>query len=151
MDKVVLSLGWTTYWNKDSKEGYTKQYMDAMETIFKEHKLNTTDYKDISVNFPIRAPYALKSQDVLKSFYNNMTKTNTVTFTVQSQKGDIVDANELKKFIESYGIEKIYIDLHDELREKLNLSSGKGNGASTIVQFGLLNLITMLVVTILRN
>lgn len=144
MDNVVLSIGWST---TQSEDVYKKKHIEAMEKILTDNKLNTTDYKDMSINFPIHAVHALKSQDVLKSFYDNVKKTNAVAYTVRSRIGDIVDAEELKKFIKSYGIENIYIDLHDELQNKLNL----GNGASTLVQFGLLNLITLFVVAIFRH
>lgn len=158
LDNVVLSLGWSTEWKVNSTAVYEKQYMDAMEAILKNNNLNANDYKDFPINFPIRAPFALNSQDALKSFYDNLTKTNAATFTVQSEAGDAVDVEELKKFITTYGVEHIYIDLSDEVMKRLNLGDdgkggkgGSGGGASTIVQYGLLNLITFTVIAFLRN
>jgi len=147
LDNIILSIGWKTIPMKDPKEGYTNEHTKAMEDILKNSKITTPEYKDVSLNFPINAFYAVKSKDILRTFYDIVKNTNPVTFTVRSQKDDKVDAKELEAFIKSYGTEHIYMDLPDDLRNQINLS----NGASSLVQFGLLNLITLAVVTIFRS
>lgn len=146
LDNVVLSLGWSTIWDSNSKDVYTKQHTVGMESILSYTELDTPDYKELPINFPINAAYALKSQDVLKSFYDRVKKTNAVSYTLQSNKGDEVVIADLKKFIQSYGIENIYIDLSKDISSELNLS----NSASAMLQFSLLNLITLFVVVLLR-
>lgn len=81
MHNVVLSLGWKTFWYKESAEIYNKRNTDAMEKVLSDNHLNTIDYKDLTINFPINAGYALKSQDALKKFYENVKRTNSVAYT----------------------------------------------------------------------
>lgn len=147
MCNLVLSIGWKTIWDKKSNQTYKKENADQMMNVLRQNKINTFNFKDVAINFPIHAGYALKSRDVLKSFYDLVKQTNPVTYTVWSEKGDDVNATDLKNFIVSYGMENVYIDLHDDLRKKLNLS----NGASSLIQFGLLNFVTFIIVTIFRN
>lgn len=146
--KFVLSVGWTadakpTY----SEEGYSIPHMEAMAEVVGKTLLVASDARAMAINFPIHAVHALQSQDLLEVLYSGVKKTNPVTFTIQAAEGDDVDAMELQNFIKSYGVGNIYMDLPDELRNKLNL----GNGASSLVRFGLLNLITLAVVTVFHN
>lgn len=144
MDKVVLSIGWTT--NRDTPNSvYTEAHTNAMADVIKNNKLDKIP--DLAINLPIRAAFAVKSRKVLKELYENVKKTKPITYTVWSKNEDKVNATELQQFINSYGVENIYIDLPDELRKKLNL----GNGASSLVQFGLLNLIMLIVAHFFRN
>lgn len=144
MEKVILSLGWTTSREK-SNSVYTEAHTNAMADVIKDNKLDKLH--ELPLNFPIRAAFALKSRDVLKKFYDHLKKTNPVTFTVWSRNEDKVNATELQGFIRSYGVENIYIDLPDDLREKLNLDSG----ASSLVQFGLLNMIMLIIAHFFQN
>lgn len=144
MDKIVLSIGWTT--NRElSNSVYTEAHTNAMADIIKDNKLDKLH--DLAINFPIRATFALRSRDVLKKFYEHVKKTNPVTYTVWSRNEDKVNATELQQFIHSYGVENVYIDLPDDLRKKLNLD----NSASSLVQFGLLNLIMVIIAHFFRN
>lgn len=145
---VVLSVGWTenvrpTY----SEGGYSISQVQAMAEIIAKTAIFASDFVPMAINFPIHAVYALKSQNLLIELYNGAKEINPVTFTVYAAKGDDVNAMELQKFIKSYGVENIYMDLPDELRNKLNL----GNSASSLVRFGLLNLITLAIVTVFHN
>lgn len=145
MNNAVLSIGWNTVWRPNWEEAYSASNINDMEQVIRSNTLINDNSKPMTVNFPIRAVYALKSQNALNNFYKSVKRNNpsaTVTYTVWSKNGDTVNAAELQKFIKSYGIENIYIDLPDDLRGKLNL----GNGASSLVQFGLLNLITLLMI-----
>lgn len=148
MVNVVLSMGWKTVTKADSKEVYTSAHTKAMEDLLKNTKINSPDYKDVPLNFAINAFYALNSKDVLNKFYEGAKKANPVTFTVVVKKDEKVDPKELEKFIQLYGIDHIYMDVPDDLRKQINLTT---NGASSLVQFGLLNLITLAIVTIFRS
>lgn len=151
LDNVVLSLGWKTITQESAKDGYTAEHIKAMEEILKNSKINTPDYKEVSLNFPISAFYAIKSQDNLKKFYDGAKNANPITFTIRSQKEDKVEAKEVEAFVKSYGVEHIYMDLPDDLRKQINLGENKGNGTSSLVQFGLFNLIALAVATIFRS
>lgn len=144
MEKVILSIGWTTG-RDDSNVVYTGADKNAMIDIITDNKLDKIH--DLAINFPIRAALAVKSQNALKELFNEVKKTNPVTYTVWSKNEDKVNATDLQHFINSYGVENIYIDLPDDLRRKLNL----GNGASSLVQFGLLNLIMLIIAHFIRN
>lgn len=148
MHNVVLSIGWKT--NSPGKEGeeYTKKNIEDMEKILKESQIQSDDNKDITINFPIHAIYAIKGKEVLKEFYGKI-KPNPVTYTIRSMEGDKVNATELREFIVSYGVDHVYIDLPENLERDVKLPLP--NGASSIVQFGLLNVITLVVVAIFRN
>lgn len=139
MDNVVLSVGWTT--NRDKANTvYTGAHTNAMADVIKDNKLDKIP--NFAINFPIRAVYAVKSRSVLKQLYDHVKEKNPVTYTVWSKNEDKVNVTELQQFIESYGVENIYIDLPDDLRKKLNLS----NGAASLVQFGFLNLIILIII-----
>lgn len=141
----VLSLGWTTDKSEELNENYTDEHTEAMTKIIEEHQLHTLT--KLPLNFDIRAAIAARSQTTLKNFYEKVKKTNLATYTVWSKEDDEVDTNELKNFVKSVGIENVYLVLTDDLRSKLNL----GNRASSLIQFGLLNLATLVIVTIFRN
>lgn len=140
MEKVVLSVGWTTS-RENSNAVYTAAHTNAMADVIKDNR-----YRG-AVNFPIRAAFAVKSQSVLKQLYDLIKLTNPVTYTVWSKNEDKVNATELQSFILSYGVENVYIDLPNDLRNKLNLA----NGASSLTQFGLLNLIMLIIGHFIRN
>lgn len=146
MNNVVLSIGWTTGRPKYHSEEYSSSNIEDMGEVIKNTTLINVNSKAVDVNFPIRAIYALKNQDILHNFYYSVKRNNprsTITYTVWSEKADTIDAAKLQKFIKYYGVENIYIDLPNDLRKKLNL----GNGASSLVQFGLLNfIITVLII-----
>lgn len=144
MDKVVLSVGWTTN-RENSNSVYTSAHTNAMADVIKDNKLDKIP--NLAVNFPVRAAFAVKSQAALKQLYDLIKTTNPVTYTVWSKNEDKVNATELQTFIKSYGVENIYTDLPDDLRKKLNLA----NGASSLVQFGLLNLIMLIIGRFVRN
>lgn len=141
-----MSLGWATDFAKDPKEGYTEEHTKEMNEIVNKH---VQPKMPESLNFPIRALYAVQNQTVLKNFYNNI-KTNynpKVTYTIWSAEGDDFDGKKVTEFVKLIGLENVYLSLKDDLLKKMNL----GNGASSLVQFGLLNLATLVIVTIFRN
>lgn len=144
MEKVVLCVGWTSS-RENSNAVYTAAHTNAMADVIKDNKLDKIP--NFEVNFPIRAAVAVKSQSVLKQLYDLIKLTNPVTYTVFSKNEDKVNTTELQAFIKSYGVENVYIDVPNDLRKKLNLA----NGASSLIQFGLLNLIMLIIGHFFRN
>lgn len=146
-DKCVLSLGSTTADLKEPKEGYTEVHTKRMKEFVVDNVKKNTD--DVVVNFPLRSSYIQKSTTILKSFYDDVTKVHPkITFSIWSAKEDNFDAAEVQNFVKTIGVGNVHLILSDDSRKKLNLGT---NGASGLVQFGLLNLITLVVVTIFRN
>lgn len=92
------------------------------------------------ITFPIRAIIAVNSQDQLKRLMDEVSKKyKKTTFTVWSAVDDKVDSTQLETFIKSFGTDKVYVDVPEVLLEKINL----GNGATSLVQFGLFNMIAL--------
>lgn len=78
------------------------------------------------VTYPVRAGLAANDIDVIKSLLNNTTFTRA-TLTIWSSEDDPVDAVKLSKLIEDVGVDRVYVDVPEDLKNRLNLS-----GASTI-------------------
>lgn len=144
MEKVVLSVGWTTN-RENSNAVYTSAHTNAMADVIKDNKIDKIP--NFAVNFPIRAAFAVKSQPALKQLYDLIKLTNPVTYTIFGKNEDKVNATDLQAFIKSYGVENVYIDLPNDLRKKLNLA----NGAASLIQFGLLNSIMLIIGHFFRN
>lgn len=147
MDAVTLSIGWTTLTVKDTKGNYSQSHVDAMIKVIDE---NVKDGK-YPITFPVRAVFAAESKDTLHKLYDHVSKTNkNVTFTVWSHidDKDQVDQSKLQDFISSFGVDKVYVDVPNELKEKLKLEP---SGASSIAQFGLFNVVALIIALVLRN
>lgn len=103
------------------------------------------------ITFPVRAGIAAQSESSLQHLYDTVSKTNKVTFTIWSGNDDSVDVKQLQALILSFGVDKVYVDVPKTLKEKLNLHENSGSSASSLVHFGILNVITFAVVVFLRN
>lgn len=142
----VLSLGWTTKKSSDSKTGYTEEHTKAMTEIVTDIiKKNNIEEP---LNVALRAVYIPESTTFLKNFFTETKKTHPkLTYSIWADKDDDFKHTEIQNFVQVIGVDNVYLSLTQDKRDKLNL----GNGASGLVQFGLLNLVTLAVVTIFRN
>ncbi|XP_043580204.1 protein FAM151B isoform X2 [Bombus pyrosoma] len=142
--EYTLSVGWTTrYGTKDNvTEGqYTEQQIQNMINILKEQKVTQP------ITYPVRAGLAANSMKVIKSLMENSSFTSNVTLTVWSSEGDKVDAEKLSTLIRDIGVKKVYIDVPQDLMNKLYLS-----GASSVMVASItlaVSLLTGLLSTIL--
>lgn len=74
------------------------------------------------ITFPIRAIFAVKSDNTLRHLFEHVNKNNDeTTFTIWNGAGDAVNPKELETFIKSFGVDKVYLDVPDELRNGMNL------------------------------
>lgn len=113
---AVLSIGWTTRWGKNFKEGkYEELHIDEMTSVIR----NNSVVNDIT--FPIRAGIAANSKLELQNLYLDLNRTNNVTMTVWSSQGDHVDVKKLKDLILTFGVDKVYLDVPKELEDQLGL------------------------------
>lgn len=118
---AVLSIGWTTRWGKDFKEGkYEQTHVDSMTSVIRNNSVEQ------EITFPIRAGIAANSKLELQNLYLDLNKTNNVTMTVWSSAGDYVDVGKLKDLILTFGVDKIYLDVPKELEDQLDLGSNAG-------------------------
>lgn len=126
--QAVLSIGWTTNWGADFRDGeYTQQQCDDMlETLSENNVLSTGQ----GITFPVRAGIAANSEEQLHRLVAAVNETNDSTLTIWSSAGDYVDVDKLRKLIFSFGLDRVYLDVPEELASQLNLDN-PGNGAST--------------------
>lgn len=126
--KAALSIGWTTNWGADFREGeYTQDQCDAMlESLTANNVLSTGQ----GITFPVRAGIAANSQEQLHRLVAAVNETNESTLTIWSSAGDYVDVDKLRQLIFGFGLERVYLDVPEELASQLDLGN-PGNGAST--------------------
>ncbi|XP_016977575.1 protein FAM151B isoform X2 [Drosophila rhopaloa] len=126
--QAALSIGWTTNWGADFRDGeYTQDQCDAMlESLTVNNVLSTGQ----AITFPVRAGIAANSQEQLHRLVAAVNETNESTLTIWSSAGDYVDVDRLRQLIFGFGVEKVYLDVPEELASQLDLGNS-GSGAST--------------------
>ncbi|XP_020281493.1 protein FAM151B [Pseudomyrmex gracilis] len=128
MPDSTLSVGWTTRYGKEhniTEGGYTSEQIKAMIDALIESNIKQP------VTYPVRAGLVANNTEVIKTLLKNSTFVNA-TLTIWSSEGDSVNVAQLSKLIKEVGVDKIYVDVPDDLRNKLDFS-----GASTITSAAL--------------
>lgn len=125
LKNVTLSIGWTTSVNRIPglpqwiiKTRYNQNHIDAMIKAIQENHINGFNYP---ITFPIRAIIAADSKDVLHYLFDKVSKQNNVTFTIWSAINDKVNVSKLQDLIQSFGTDKVYVDVPKTLKDQLNL------------------------------
>ncbi|GAB1863257.1 Fam151b protein [Camponotus japonicus] len=127
----IISVGWTTRYGKDFNitEGrYSSEQLQTMINALKENEVTQ------SVTYPVRAGLAANDIDGIKTLLKNTTFTNA-TLTIWSSEGDSVDAAKLSKLIKDVGLDKVYVDVPEDLKNKLELSAAS-TMSSTMINLG---------------
>ncbi|XP_052854450.1 protein FAM151B isoform X1 [Drosophila gunungcola] len=126
--QAALSIGWTTNWGADFRDGeYTQDQCDAMlESLTANNVLATGQ----AITFPVRAGIAANSEEQLHRLVAAVNETNESTLTIWSSDGDYVDVDKLRKLIFGFGVERVYLDVPEELASRLDLGNSD-SGAST--------------------
>lgn len=99
------------------------------------------------ITYPVRAGLAANSMKVIKSLMENSSFLSNVTLTIWSSEGDKVDTETLSTLIRNIGVEKVYVDVPQDLMNKLYLS-----GASSVIAASItftVSVLTGLLLTIL--
>ncbi|KFB39779.1 AGAP007860-PA-like protein [Anopheles sinensis] len=121
LGKATLSIGWTTRWGPDFTDGsYTDAQVDAMVNVIQS---NNIDKAGNAITFPVRAGIVAKSVTNMIRLYCALKDTNDVTFTVWSSANDSVDVEKLREFIFTAGLDRTYVDVPEDLHEKLHLET----------------------------
>lgn len=98
-----------------------------MLDVLKENKVTQP------VTYPVRAGLVANDIESVKKLLENITSS---TLTIWSSEGDFVDAAQLSKLIQQVGTERVYLDVPQELKNKLHFSAastiGMNLGASLI-------------------
>lgn len=114
-----------------------KQIQTMINTLEKNHVSQ-------SVTYPVRAGLVVNDVDVIKTLLNTTSTIKSVTLTIWSAEGDIVDAAKLSKFIKEVGVDKVYVDVPQDLKNKLELSA-----ASTMSPAAIINLAASMALLVL--
>ena len=141
----TLSIGWTTDLPDKDKVSYNQTHVDNMVKAIDDSKVPV----GYPITFPVRAAIAAESKESLKKLVETVGKDGRqVTLTIWSgeQETDKVDHNKLQDVINTLTVQKVYVDVPVDLRDKLKL-----NSATTIAKFGLLNLAAIAFAMLFRN
>lgn len=116
LPNATLSTGWTTRWGSNFSEGeYTTYQVDQMIDGIKKNNIKNP------LTFPVRAGIASQSISSLTHLYDSLKDSNHVTFTIWSSNDDSVNVENLRKMIFHFGLDKVYVDVPEDLSEKLRL------------------------------
>lgn len=144
--RATLSIGWTTSWGGNYSSGaYTQLQVNRMKEVIAN---NQVPEARSPITFPVRAGIAAQSKFVLQDLMGTFNNTNAVTLTIWSSKGDAVDVDKLRDLIFSVGLDKVYVDVPEDLAEQLRLDDDPNGGLSihkvTLWLTSLLALLAML-------
>ncbi|KAM7354699.1 protein FAM151B isoform 3-T7 [Cochliomyia hominivorax] len=118
-EKAVLSIGWTTKWTTTVNNGsYTRKETNAMLEAIKNNNVTKTGQP---ITFPVRAGIAANSLNELHDLVKAVNATNECSLTIWSSQNDFVNIDKLRKLIFSFGFDRIYLDVPEEVSSKLNL------------------------------
>ena len=95
-----------------------------------------------TVTYPVRAALAMGDIELMKTLLKNTSKT--ATLTIWSSASDVVDGKQLSKLITEVGVDKVYVDVPNDVWKTLNLSKG---GASYLGSSIVLTIVSMLAAT----
>jgi len=71
----------------------------------------------------LRAGIAANSLSQIENLMNAINKTNNATITIWSSTNDNVNVNNLRNFMFHFGLNKIYLDVPEDLERQLNLGN----------------------------
>ena len=125
----TLSVGWTT----DLLPNRTGSYSPA-------NIRNMTGALDVAqvdepLTFPVRAALAANSVPAISSLLEEFANS---TITVWSAAEDAVDVEKLRELIFGAGLNRTYVDVPEELEERLDLQNPPSSAAGA---FGLVTLV----------
>lgn len=147
LPNATISPGWTTMLVPLLQKGaYFQPHINEMIETLEAHKIRNSSHP---VTFPVRAALATQSKEVLLNLLDRMNRTDrgSATLTIWSSVEDRVNVTALRDLILSVGMDRVYVDVPPKVYNKLNLPSS----ASTLVHFGILNLVTYTVCLLLKK
>lgn len=138
LPNATLSTGWTTRWGANFTEGhYTDEQVNEMIQGIKINNVTNP------ITFPVRAGIAAQSLTQLDHLYKSLNESNPVTFTIWSSDNDTVDVKKLREMIFHFGVDKIYVDVPEQLSEKLRLDINAGFSINSNLVMGLVLLMSV--------
>lgn len=114
----TLSIGWTTNYGANISASYREdQIKEMLDTI---QSYNVTQ----NITFPVRAGIAAESISELSNLLKNVFDS---TLTLWSSEGDAVNVTNLRKLIQTVGINRTYVDVPQDLLSDLHLETISGS------------------------
>lgn len=112
----VLSLGWTTGFASTKKAGYSVKHISDMLELIKNNDINH------EITFAVRAGLVAESMEQMIKLTENSKNTLTLWSAVHDDGFDLDKLNTILKMV---SLEKVYVDVPDKLRGKLDLGDRK--------------------------
>ncbi|XP_046611418.1 protein FAM151A isoform X1 [Neodiprion virginianus] len=116
LPNATLSLGWKTRYGADYNiidGSYSEANVEEM--------INTIKNVSQPITYPMRAGLVANSWDAIDKLLNESASGTTVT--IWSSDNDTVDDVKLSEVIQKIGVSKVYIDVPEELMNRLHLES----------------------------
>ncbi|XP_050308171.1 protein FAM151B [Anthonomus grandis grandis] len=137
---ATLSVGWTTNYGANMTGSYSSDEIEEMIETVKKNNVSA------EITFPVRAGLAAESVDLL---VNLTSEFEGSTLTIWSSEGDHVDVDKLRKLIKTVGLNKTYVDVPSDLKEKLHLDN-LGGGAGQFKSVSLVGLLVSVLVMVIN-
>ncbi|KAI4501463.1 hypothetical protein M0802_003340 [Mischocyttarus mexicanus] len=136
----ILSVGWTTRYGSEFQitDGqYTDEHVQKMVETLSKNMVNQ------SVTYPVRAGLAANNISSIKTLIDRSSSFGNATLTIWSSQGDKVDTNKLSELIKTIGVDKVYIDVPEDILSKLDLSTS-GSATFNTAMMTMITLISFL-------
>ncbi|XP_043512148.1 protein FAM151B isoform X1 [Frieseomelitta varia] len=128
--EYTLSVGWTTRYDaKDNitEARYTEKQIQEMIDTVKRQKITQP------ITYPVRAGLAANDIQVIKSLLEKSSEMKNATLTVWSSEGDKVDPEKLSQLIREVGVNKVFVDVPQDLLNKLRYSGASSVSVASVV------------------
>ncbi|XP_031340355.1 protein FAM151B isoform X2 [Photinus pyralis] len=138
---ATLSIGWKTLYGGPANitnASYTDQQIEEMINVIRFHNVTQP------ITFPVRAGIAAQSLEQLDKIVKSV---NDSTLTLWNGNGDYVDIPTLRELIFRLGVNKVYVDLPDDLKMSLHLD--QNGSVSNLASITVLAFILSLLVTLM--
>lgn len=132
----MLSVGWTTHYAPNGK--YTSEQIEAMTAALNRNKILS------AVTFPVRAVFATECVDLLHYLVNTSPAGSSLTVWM-SNDADPVNIPKLKHLLSTIGKNKVFLDVPDFIRERLNSTTDDSNPNRSCSMSGNVLLTTLVV------
>ncbi|CAH1403882.1 unnamed protein product [Nezara viridula] len=121
----TISVGWTTKLEPGSLEGvYSKEDVDLMTDVLSNNMIT------MPVTFAVRAAFAARSIERMIALIDTSPPGSTLTIW-SSVASDVIDVAALGRLIDEIGIDRVYLDLPNDIIKNLN-HSRKTSSSPTI-------------------
>lgn len=114
IEKVWLSLGWATIYGPYILGQYSDQNINQMLDVLNQHNPKNR------ITFSVRAGLAEMRINTMKTL---VRKRKDFTLTIWSMDDDYVKIKYLRSLISSIGVDRVFIDLPDNIKSQLKLNS----------------------------